>query len=145
MCPDAEHSVFFDYFHTRDASLSTETPSRIEGIGRPRVEASFLPDVIDTMVKVPDRWSIAAMRELSTRLGRRVGPSTGTNFVGALVAAQHLADTGQHGSVVTVLCDGGERYVDTCYDEHWLTAQGLTCDAEQRALSAWMDSGTAPR
>ena len=31
------------------------------GIGRPQVEASFVPGVLDAMVKVPDRWSLAAM------------------------------------------------------------------------------------
>lgn len=32
---------------------------------------------------------------------------------------------GQAGSVVTLLCDGGERYVDTYYSDDWLAAQGL--------------------
>ncbi|WP_223481695.1 PLP-dependent cysteine synthase family protein, partial [Pseudomonas sp. BF-B-15] len=52
LCADAERSVFFDYYLTGDASLRLDHGSRIEGIGRPRVEASFLPKVIDAMVKV---------------------------------------------------------------------------------------------
>jgi cysteine synthase A len=64
--------------------------SRIEGIGRPRVEASFLPEVIDAMVKVPDVWSVAAMYELSARLGRGVGPSTGTNLIAALACMDEM-------------------------------------------------------
>ena len=47
---------------SRDASLRLDCGSRIEGIGRPRVEASFLPKVIDAMVKVPD-FAIEAIRE----------------------------------------------------------------------------------
>jgi cysteine synthase A len=47
---DAERSVFFDHYLTRDAGLRIEQGSRIEGIGRPRVEASFMPDVLDAMV-----------------------------------------------------------------------------------------------
>ncbi len=84
LCADAERSVFFEYYQTGDASLRLECGSRIEGIGRPRVEASFLPKVIDAMVKVPDALSLAAMHYLARRLGRRVGGSSGTNLVGAL-------------------------------------------------------------
>ena len=57
---DPENSVFFDSFSTGDRSLRIETSSRIEGIGRPRVEPSFLPDVVDRMVMVPDAASVAA-------------------------------------------------------------------------------------
>jgi|GEM_PF-6801121 len=39
--------------------------SRIEGIGRPRVEPSFLPDVVDRMMAVPDAASVATARHVS--------------------------------------------------------------------------------
>ena len=141
---DAERSVFFDHYVSGDASLTLEQGSRIEGIGRPRVEASFVPDAIDAMVKVPDLWSLAAMHELGRRLGRTVGGSTGTNWVAALLCAQRLHDAGQGGSVVTLLCDGGERYRHTCHDEAWQREQGLESAAEQRALAQWMDTGRWP-
>ena len=64
--------------------------SRIEGIGRPRVEPSFVPEVIDRMMRVPDEVSLAAMRVLSRRLGRRVGGSTGTNFFALCVLASRM-------------------------------------------------------
>lgn len=141
---DAERSVFFDFYTGGDATLTLSQGSRIEGIGRPRVEASFMPDVLDAMVRVPDRWSLAAMHVLSRRLGRTVGGSTGTNLVAALACAQALQRSAGGGSVVTLLCDGGDRYRHTYYDEAWLRAQGLDCEAEQRALSAWMSHGTPP-
>lgn len=141
---DAERSVFFDHYLSGDATLSTDQGSRIEGIGRPRVEASFMPDVLDAMVKVPDVWSLAAMHVLSRRLGRPVGGSTGTNLVAALCCAQRLHDAGRGGSVVTLLCDGGERYRHTYHDENWLRASGLACEAEQRAVSHWIDLGRCP-
>jgi len=53
---DPERSVFFDHYLSRQPDLCLHEYSRIEGIGRPRVEASFLPEVIDAMVKVPDVW-----------------------------------------------------------------------------------------
>ena len=100
LCADAERSVFFDYFRDGDAGLRLDCGSRIEGIGRPRVEASFLPQVIDAMCKVPDALSLAAMHYLARRLGRRVGGSSGTNLIGALLAAQRMVATGERGSVV---------------------------------------------
>ncbi|MDH4059677.1 MAG: PLP-dependent cysteine synthase family protein [Aquincola sp.] len=141
---DAEHSVFFDRFGGAPATITIAEGSRIEGIGRPRVEASFVPGVIDAMVKVPDRWSLAAMHALSTRLGRRVGGSTGTNLVAALACAEQLRARGEPGSVVTLLCDGGDRYAQTYYDAAWLDAHDLACDAEQLAMAAWLDGGPPP-
>ena len=141
---DAERSVFFDHYLGGDASLTIDQGSRIEGIGRPRVEASFVPGVLDAMVKVPDLWSLAAMHALSVRLGRRVGGSTGTNLVAALACAQSLADAGQGGSIVTLLCDDGERYRHSYYNDAWLQAQGLDCGAESDAVEALIEQGHWP-
>ncbi|MEO8124515.1 MAG: PLP-dependent cysteine synthase family protein [Burkholderiales bacterium] len=141
---DAERSVFFDHYVGGDPSLTLEEGSRIEGIGRPRVEASFVPGVLDAMVKVPDVWSLAAMHSLSVRLGRRVGGSTGTNLVGALACARSMAAHGQQGSIVTLLCDAGERYRHTYFDDEWLAAQGLECGRESDAIDALIDRGEWP-
>jgi cysteine synthase len=46
------------------------------------------------------------------RLGRRVGGSTGTNFVGMLYLAGRMK-AGQSGAMVGLLCDSGERYRNT--------------------------------
>lgn len=118
---DPENSVFYDYWHSRDSQLTHHCGSRIEGIGRPRVEPSFLPDVIDEMLKVPDAASVSAMMALENILGRRVGPSTGTNFVGMLHVARQMKARGETGSLVTLICDSGERYPDTYYNPQWIT------------------------
>ena len=96
--------------------------SRIEGIGRPRVEPSFVGQVIDRMVSVPDACSVAAMRGVQEYLGRRVGPSTGTNLWAAFALVDEMARAGRTGSIVTLLCDGGERYTGTYYDDDWVRA-----------------------
>ena len=141
---DAERSVFFDHYVGGDASLAIEQGSRIEGIGRPRVEASFVPGVLDAMVKVPDVWSLAAMQSLSVRLGRRVGGSTGTNLVAALACARSMVARGESGAIVTLLCDAGERYRHTYFDDAWLAAQGLECGAESDAIDALIERGEWP-
>jgi cysteine synthase len=141
---DAERSVFFDHYLSGDASLTLEQGSRIEGIGRPRVEASFVPGVLDAMVQVPDLWSLAAMHALSLRLGRPVGGSTGTNLIAALACAQRLRDEDQAGSVVTLLCDDGARYRHSYFSDAWLQQQGLACDAERDAVTALIELGRWP-
>ncbi|MCD5995856.1 PLP-dependent cysteine synthase family protein [Pseudomonas sp. CDFA 602] len=141
LCADAERSVFFDYYRTGDASLRLDCGSRIEGIGRPRVEASFLPSVVDAMVKVPDALSLAAMHYLAQRMGRRVGGSSGTNLIGALLAARHMVDAGESGSIVAILCDGGERYAGTYYDEVWLKGQGFELGGLIEQVAACAEQG----
>ena len=115
---DPEHSVFFDYFHSGDCSL-TDVGSKIEGIGRPRVEPSFIPSVVDDMQRVSNAHSLETMHWLGQQLGRRVGPSTGTNMWGALSKAAEMRRNGESGSIVTLICDSGERYYNTYYDAAW--------------------------
>jgi len=122
---DPEHSVFFDAFTQGRRDVTSSQRGRIEGIGRPRVEPSFVPTVIDRMLRVPDAISFAAALDLSARLGRQVGPSTGTNFAGALHLARAMAERGERGSIATLICDAGERYHDTLFSPGWVAAQRL--------------------
>nr|WP_321461913.1 PLP-dependent cysteine synthase family protein [uncultured Cohaesibacter sp.] len=123
--PDVENSVFMDAWSTRDASLTSDVGSRIEGIGRPRVEPAFKPDVVDAMLKVPDAASVAAMLKLSQLLGRPVGPSSGTNFYAALIIARKMQEEGEKGAIVSVICDGGYRYLDTYHNLDWRLQKDL--------------------
>ncbi|WP_442578317.1 PLP-dependent cysteine synthase family protein [Mesorhizobium sp. ASY16-5R] len=135
---DAERSAFFDGYATKDPARRCEQPSRIEGIGRPRVEPSFVPGVIDHMVRIPDAVSLAAMRVLSKRLGRRVGGSTGTNFAGMCLAASRMIAAGQVGSIVTLICDSGERYANSYYSDDWLAQAGLDPSPHIPAIEAFL-------
>lgn len=121
---DPENSAFFPGWCERD-DAATGAPSRIEGIGRPRVEPSFVPGVVDRMMSVPDAASIATARAVEPVLGRRVGASTGTNLWGALHLARELHDAGTDASVVTLLCDSGDRYAHTYFDDAWVAEVGL--------------------
>lgn len=121
---DPENSAFFVSYEG-DAAVETGASSRIEGIGRPRVEPSFLPHVVDRMISVPDAASVAAAHHVSAVLGRRVGPSTGTNVWGAFALLAEMVAQGRSGSVVTLLADSGDRYADTYFSEEWLTSMEL--------------------
>ena len=122
---DPENSVFLEHFRTGRTDLASSRGSRIEGIGRPRVEPSFQRDVVDRMIAVPDAASIACIRWLEGVLARKCGGSTGTNLYGALEIAAEMAARGERGSITTMICDPGERYLDTYYDDDWLQREGL--------------------
>ncbi|GLP96071.1 PLP-dependent cysteine synthase family protein [Paraferrimonas sedimenticola] len=121
MVVDPEDSVFHDYYKTRDKSLTRDRGSRIEGIGRPRVEPSFIPGVVDRMMTIPDAASVATAKWLEKVIGRKVGPSTGTNLLGALRLANEMREKGQPGSIVTLLCDSGDRYLDSYHNPQWVS------------------------
>ena len=86
-------------------------PHRIQGIG-----AGFVPKVLDTkvydeVVKVAAEDAFAAARELARREGVLVGISAGANVWAAGQVARRPDMAGK--TIVTVLCDTGERYLST--------------------------------
>ncbi len=139
LVPDPVGSVFGHFHRTGDAAI-TGPGSRIEGIGRPRVEASFIRTLVDRMMEVPDADSVAAMREISVLLGRKVGPSTGTNFIGMLTLAMEMRERGDTGSILSLLCDAGERYLPTYHDPEWVGRTFGDCDAAQTRIRAALSS-----
>lgn len=139
---DVENSVFFDAYENGDPTVTSARPSRIEGVGRPRVEPSFIPGVIDCMVRIPDAVSVAAAHVLSERLFRRVGGSTGTNFMALLWIAARMMRDGEEGSLVTLICDSGDRYAATYYEPGWLEAQGMDIAPCKARIERFLDTGT---
>ncbi|WP_017570431.1 PLP-dependent cysteine synthase family protein [Nocardiopsis halotolerans] len=149
---DPQNSAFFPNWtanqgHPKsrwpDPSAWTKgSPSHIEGIGRPTVEPSFLPAVVDRMISVPDAASIAAMRLLLSRLRHRAGPSTGTNLWGALRIVSEMLSDGEQGSVVMLMCDQGERYMHNYYDDTWVEEKlGLDLRPYTKALEDFLSTG----
>lgn len=114
-------------------------PSRIEGIGRPRVEPSFVPSVIDEMIQVPDAASVAAIRLLRERTLHWAGGSTGTNLYGAFELISRMRDAGETGSVVTLICDSGVRYSQTYYSDEWVAEQGWDLAPFRARMERFLD------
>lgn len=138
---DPEGSAFAASWTSGDRAV-TAAGSRIEGIGRPRVEPSFVPEVVDRMISVPDAASIAAMRWCTRTLDRWVGGSTGTNIWGALQLVAELKAAGTRGSVVTLLCDDGRRYGSSYYDDAWVAARGWDLAPYTAVLEDFLATGT---
>jgi len=138
---DPEHSVFFDYYQTGDSRLASERSSMIEGIGRPRVEPSFIATIVDRMIKVPDAASYATIHFLETLLNRRCGGSTGTNLYAVFQLMAELRAQKKEGSVVSMICDGGERYLDTYYSSAWLQRHGFDIAPYRQQLEVFYNTG----
>ncbi|MFE6823442.1 PLP-dependent cysteine synthase family protein [Streptomyces sp. NPDC057690] len=141
---DPENSCFFEGWTTGDPDVTCDCGSRIEGIGRPRMEPSFVPGAVDRMMKVPDAASVAAVRALERAIGRKAGGSTGTGLWSALKIVAEMVADGHRGSVVTLLCDPGDRYLDKYYSDTWLAEQGLDIAPYTAAIESLLATGVWP-
>jgi len=136
---DPAGSVFKTYWESGNPTL-TSAGSKIEGIGRPRVEPSFMRNVVDRMIAIADQESIAGMRTLSALLSRKVGASTGTNFFALIQLAEEMLQSGRSGSLVSIICDSGDRYAGTYYNETWLREKFGDCEQETAKLMALVNT-----
>ncbi|GAB6843657.1 cysteine synthase A [Methylorubrum rhodinum] len=141
---DPEASVFHRHLADPQVTGSSGAGSVIEGIGRARLEPSFLPSLIDRWIAVPDAASLGAAQALAAVLGRSCGGSTGTNLWAAATLIAEMAASGRTGSVVTLLCDSGERYRSTHLDAAWTRARGLDVEGPREAMAAFLQKGVPP-
>ncbi|MER6119700.1 PLP-dependent cysteine synthase family protein [Streptomyces sp. NPDC001743] len=142
--PDPENSCFFDGWTHHDPLATSDCGSRIEGIGRPRMEPSFVPGAIDRMMKVPDAATVAAVRALERSIGRKAGGSTGTGLWSAFKLVAEMLAQGRTGSIVTLICDPGDRYLDKYYSDTWLAGQGLDIAPYTRTIDHFLATGHWP-
>lgn len=57
--------------------------------------------------------------------GVYVGPSAAMNVMAAVKLAAAEENNGSGKTIVTILCDGGDRYASKMYDRRWLEKNGL--------------------
>ena len=138
---DPEASVFHRHLADRNVCTVAGAPSLIEGIGRPRCEPSFIPELIDRAYAVADVASIAAARVLSRRIGKLVGGSTGCNLIACVALIREMAANKAAGAVVSLLCDSGERYRSTYFNDGWLGERGLDTSAVEADVERFFDAG----
>jgi cysteine synthase A len=138
---DPDASVFHRHLADRSVRTVSGRSSLIEGIGRPRCEPSFIPELLDRAYAVSDAESIAAARVLSRRIGRSCGGSTGTNLWAAAKIIAEMETCGEQGSVATLLCDSGERYRSTHLDDAWLGQRGIDTGPAETALERFFETG----
>jgi cysteine synthase A len=112
---DAMGSSLYNYV-TR-GELVAEGESDLEGIGIKRLTANFAGAPIDRAIRAEDKDAIAMVHWLLRNEGLFVGGSSGLNVLGAARIARDLPEGAV---IVTILCDGGERYLSKLFNERWL-------------------------
>jgi cysteine synthase A len=138
---DPENSAYFPGWSLSTADYATGMPSRIEGIGRPRIEPGFTFSLVDMVVPVPDAASVAAARRLRAVTGLPVGGSSGTTLWAAVELIARMRVRGETGSVVAVLGDASERHLKTYHDDGWAAAKGLDVQPYAHALDRFAADG----
>ena len=105
------------YNYVQRGELLPEGESNLEGIGIKRVTKNFAGAPIDRAIRADDRDAIAMVHWLLRNEGLFVGGSAGLNVLGAARIASELPPGA---TVVTILCDGGDRYRSRLFNEMWL-------------------------
>jgi cysteine synthase A len=103
-------------------SLVSEGSSITEGIGNSRVTANLEGAPVDDAVRVADQAALDTIYALLWQEGLFLGGSVGINVAAAVETARRM---GPGHTIVTVLCDSGDRYRSRLYDGVWLAEKGL--------------------
>lgn len=118
---DPQGSVLYNWF--RNGKLERSEGSSItEGIGQGRVTENMKGAPIDDAICVQDKDAVEMTFRLLHEEGFYVGASSGLNVAGAVTVAR---DMGPGHTVVTCLCDTGQRYFSRLYSKSWLETKGL--------------------
>ncbi|GAB3727990.1 cysteine synthase family protein [Amycolatopsis oliviviridis] len=102
-----------------------EAPYHQSGTGTPEVSeiCDVLDyDLIDEGIKVGDSEAFETCRYLARNFGILIGGSAGGVVYKALERARTV---GPETTIVVLVCDGGERYLDTVFNDAWMAANGL--------------------
>ena len=119
---DCMGSALHSYVTIGEAVMS-EGPSITEGIGNSRVTNNFAIAEVDWAVQVPDQDMVDLIYRLLWQEGWFFGSSTGINICGAIEVAKKL---GPGHTIVTTLCETGDKYKARLFNRDWLQEQNLT-------------------
>jgi cysteine synthase A len=118
------------YAYTTSGELTVEGDSNAEGIGIKRITKNFAGTHVDDALRVDDRTMVEMAAWLLREEGLYLGGSAALNVAGAARYARSLPA----GSVVvTILCDGGDRYRSRLWNAQWLAEND--CEPKATDLS----------
>ncbi len=117
---DPEGAALFSYYTTGE--LKSQGDSITEGIGQGRITANLADLTVDFAYRIPDTEALPYVFDLLEHEGLCMGGSSGINIAGAVRMAH---DLGPGHTIVTVLCDYGNRYQSKLYNPEFLRARGL--------------------
>lgn len=124
---DPMGAALYEYY--ANGELKSEGSSITEGIGQGRITANLEGFAPDFAFQVPDSEAIPIAFDLLEHEGLCMGGSTGINVAGAIRLAREL---GPGHTIVTILCDFGNRYQSKMFNPDFLRAKDL-------AVPAWLE------
>jgi cysteine synthase A len=111
------------YCWVKSGELKSEGSSALtEGIGIGRVTANLDGAPLDGALRVEDPEILVTVRRLLHEEGLFLGGTSGVNVAAAVRVAR---DLGRGHTVVTILCDGGNRYLSRLWSPEWLASKGF--------------------
>jgi cysteine synthase len=113
-----------------NGELKAEGSSITEGIGQGRITANLEGFTPDFAYRIPDAEAVDIIFDLVTEEGLCLGGSSGINIAGAIRLAR---DLGPGHTIVTVLCDYGNRYQSKLFNPEFLRSKELP-------VPAWLET-----
>jgi cysteine synthase A len=117
---DPEGAALFNYY--AHGELKSAGNSITEGIGQGRITANLEGVEVDRAYQIPDAEALPYLFDLLEHEGLCLGGSSAINIAGAVRMAR---DLGPGKTIVTVLCDYGNRYQSKLFNPEFLKSKGL--------------------
>ncbi|MBB2753258.1 UNVERIFIED_ORG: cysteine synthase A [Rhizobium aethiopicum] len=118
---DPDGAALYEFY--QNGTLKSEGSSITEGIGQGRITANLEGFTPDFSYRVSDAEALPYLFDLVENEGLCLGGSTAINIAGAVKLAR---DLGPGHTVVTILCDYGNRYQSKLFNPDFLTSKGLS-------------------
>ncbi|KQS63185.1 cysteine synthase [Rhizobium sp. Leaf371] len=117
---DPEGAALFSYY--TEGAFASPGSSITEGIGQGRITANLEGFTPDYSYRIPDAEAVPLVFDLIENEGLCLGGSSGINIAGAIRLAR---DLGPGHTIVTILCDYGNRYQSKLFNPDFLKSKGL--------------------
>lgn len=120
--PDPIGSIYYHYFKTKTIPEEGNCNYFVEGIGEDHLAKAMDFSVVDEVLQINDRQAFQTSRELAKKEGILAGGSSGANIWAAMEIAKRL---GSKATIVTIIPDGGIKYLSKIYDDQWMRKNHL--------------------
>lgn len=120
--PDPIGSIYYHYFKTKTLPKDGNCNYFVEGIGEDHIAKAMDFSILDEVLQFDDKQAFSTARELARKEGILGGGSSGANLWGALQIAKRIKESA---TIVTVIPDGGVKYLSKMYDDNWMKKHHL--------------------
>lgn len=125
---DPGGAALYEYY--KNGELKSEGTSMTEGIGQGRITGNLEDLAVDYAYRVHDSEAMEILFDMIESEGLCLGGSAGINMAGAVKLAR---DMGPGHTIVTILCDYGNRYQDKLFNPEFLRSKDLP-------VPAWLEA-----